>query len=79
MFIRFPFTVTQKDKHTVQVDTSINGQPLISLNLHPVIRDKVSDKVMDAITEHAVKEVVKDTMTVSLDVPSLDIERHDRS
>lgn len=64
MKIKFAFPVHQVDSHTVEVGTSADGQPLVDIDLHPCVQEKITDKAMDELYETATKLVVKETIEI---------------
>ena len=64
MKFKFPFQIAQISENEVQIEL-IGDEPLVSIDLHPSVRNLVDDDAMDAIYAKAVEGVVRAAIKIS--------------
>ena len=64
MKVKFPFGIAQISENEVEIALP-TGDPLVSIALHPSVRDLVDDATMDAIYAKAVESVVRASIKIT--------------
>ncbi len=65
MKIKFPFQISQVSETEVEIEFVLEGEPLVTLGVHPDVKSLISDETMDAIYAKTAAAVVAASIKVS--------------